>query len=310
MREIGPRLGFSHDDVEVLVTLVREHLLLASVATSRDLDDPATIETVARAVHDRTTFDVLLALTEADSIATGESAWSSWKASLLGVLAARVRERFAGVVPGGAPSGPRVEPAVAGEEISVVGQADEMVVVAPDVPGLLATVVGLLALHGQDVRAAEASLGEDGRAVERFALLPQFDREPDWDRFRAELVDALAGRLPLAERLLERADRYRPTKPAAAWIPETRVRVLRGASSHATVLEVRAADEAGLLSRIAGTIAAIGLDIAQARAITMGPEAVDTFYVRDAATGAQVDDRAEEITAWLSAALAPAPAAG
>jgi UTP:GlnB (protein PII) uridylyltransferase len=42
----------------------------------------------------------------------------------------------------------------------------------------------------------------------------------------------------------------------------------------------------------------LGLDIHQARAVTLGHEVVDTFYVRDAA-GDPVDDRAPEITAAL-----------
>ena len=61
---IGPRLGYEPADVAVLETLVREHLLLPSIATSRDLTDPATIELVAAAVGDRETLHLLAALTQ------------------------------------------------------------------------------------------------------------------------------------------------------------------------------------------------------------------------------------------------------
>ena len=44
------RMGFPPDDVAVVVTLIREHLLHAKVATSRDLSDPATIDAVASAL--------------------------------------------------------------------------------------------------------------------------------------------------------------------------------------------------------------------------------------------------------------------
>ncbi len=48
--DMGRRMGFAPEDVAVLTGLVRNHLLLSEVATRRDLDDPATIETVAAAV--------------------------------------------------------------------------------------------------------------------------------------------------------------------------------------------------------------------------------------------------------------------
>ncbi len=46
--DVGKRMGFSQDDVDTLVTLVRLHLLLPDTATRRDLDDPATAERVAK----------------------------------------------------------------------------------------------------------------------------------------------------------------------------------------------------------------------------------------------------------------------
>ena len=47
---IAARMGFPTEDVATLVNLVRNHLLLAELATRRDLDDPATISAVTRAV--------------------------------------------------------------------------------------------------------------------------------------------------------------------------------------------------------------------------------------------------------------------
>src|SRR5262249_17654758 len=79
-RELGiavmRRMGFSEADVAVVATLVEQHLLLPDVATRRDLDDPATILSVAAHVQTRQRLRLMAALAEADSLATGPSAWS------------------------------------------------------------------------------------------------------------------------------------------------------------------------------------------------------------------------------------------
>src|SRR5690606_8705539 len=87
---LAPRMGFDERDSEVLVALVRLHLLLPEVATRRDIDDPATIAGVAEAVGSREVLELLAALTEADALATGPAAWTEWRAGLVRALVARV----------------------------------------------------------------------------------------------------------------------------------------------------------------------------------------------------------------------------
>jgi [protein-PII] uridylyltransferase len=58
-----------------------------------------------------------------------------------------------------------------------------------------------------------------------------------------------------------------------------RVSVDNRASATSTVIEIRAADAIGLLYRITRTLADFHLDIRHAKALTLGPEVVDTFYV-------------------------------
>src|SRR6202012_1422240 len=99
---IGTRMGFAPDDVEVLVDLVRHHLLLPDTATRRDLDDPTTIARVANAAGNRTTLHLLAALTEADSKATGPSAWGAWKAGLVADLVERTDRVLRGETESGA----------------------------------------------------------------------------------------------------------------------------------------------------------------------------------------------------------------
>ena len=100
VREIGPRLGLGAADVATLVAMVEHHLLLPDVAIRRDLNDPATIQRVADAVGDLGLLDLLAALTEADSLATGPSAWGTWKAQLVADLVARTRTSLGGGAPG------------------------------------------------------------------------------------------------------------------------------------------------------------------------------------------------------------------
>jgi [protein-PII] uridylyltransferase len=302
MQAIGPRLGFSAADVDVLVALIREHLLLASVATSRDLSDPVTIETVARAVGDRETLELLAALTKADSFATGEAAWSSWKEELINDLVDRVDAFLRGEARPAAVEGPEaardalVQRADGGLLVEVDGS--NVTIVAPDRPGLLAVIVGLLALRGQSVRSAVATTDGAGVAVDTFVIQPVFDREPNWSGFQAEVAAALVDERDLAGRVEDRSRRYQPSHNTAARPPDPVVLVHVGAASDATVVEVRSPDDVGVLFRIARTFTGLGLDIHQARVVTLGHEVVDTFYVRDAA-GAPVDEQADKITVAL-----------
>ncbi|MGW4238864.1 [protein-PII] uridylyltransferase [Streptomyces sp. NPDC004749] len=109
-RDVAARIGFDREDAAVVAAVVRHHLLLIDTATRRDLDDPATVDAVAARVGSLATLELLHALTEADALATGPAAWSSWRASLVDDLVARV----AAVLTGEDPAEP--EPAVTSAE--------------------------------------------------------------------------------------------------------------------------------------------------------------------------------------------------
>ncbi|HUZ08673.1 MAG TPA: [protein-PII] uridylyltransferase [Acidimicrobiales bacterium] len=284
---IGTRMGFPPDDVEALVTMVRHHLLLPDVATRRDLDDPATVENVARAVGDRRTLRLLAALTEADSLATGPSAWGSWKAGLVAELTDRTERRLTGepaaASAGWVTDGHRsvMQGVRAGGDPAVVLDPPRVVVAAPDRRGLLAAVAGTLALHGLDVRSADVS-SEDGVAVEVFTVEVARDTWPDSARLRADLESVLAGRIVLDDQLAAKSAAYAGShRPTSARPVEPRVSFDNDASASSTVLEVRALDELGLLHRVTGALFDCDLDVVSARVSTLGSEVIDAFYVRD-----------------------------
>jgi [protein-PII] uridylyltransferase len=308
VHRLATRMGFAPADVAILVDLVRHHLLLPDTATRRDLDDPATISKVARAAGDRVTLHLLGALTEADSRATGPSAWGTWKAGLVSDLVERADRVLLGQreLPG---PDPILE---ANRELmdevrrhgmpSVSLRPPQVVVAAPDRRGLFSSVAGALALHGLDVRAANVS-GEDGVAVEVFTVEVARGSWPDIAKLRDALVAVLSDQMALGERLSERERVYPARRRSAAHVPGRAVRVDNEASENSTVLEVRAPDEVGLLHRITRALFEADLDVVSARVSTLGELVVDAFYVRDA-QGAKVTDdaRLEEITAatWVA----------
>ncbi len=294
---IGPRLGLPRDDVEVLQALVRHHLLLPDVATRRDLSDDATITAVAEAIGSPLVLELLHALTEADSLATGPSAWSAWKAELVAELVARV-----GHVLGGGELGelswrlfptPEVLALMGAGRSSTKAADDTLTVVAADRPGLFARVAGVLALHGMDVLDARAYSDEQGMAASEFRVAPPLEgRQHHWDRVLADLDRALEGRLALESRLAERARSYqRRRRPGRAGPITTRVVIDNQASSNATVVEVHAPDAVGVLYRITRALAEMLCDIRLAKVQTLGPEVVDAFYVCDR-QGRKIDDPA------------------
>ncbi len=293
---IGRRMGCAPADVDTLVTLCRLHLLLAKTATRRDLDDPATIELTARAVGDRQTLRLLWALTEADGLATGPAAWGPWKAGLVAELVERTERWLAGL------------PAPAGRDVTedhrrLVGDVREhhhpivridppkVLVAGADRRGLLSSVAGVLALHGLDVVQADAA-SVDGIALDEFSVQVARGSWPETSRLRDDLESALSSGADLSGPLKAKARAYAGARrPSAATPPEPEVVVDTAASATATVLEVHAADELGLLHRVTRALFDCELDVVAARVSTVGDAVVDAFYVRDAA-GDKITDPA------------------
>jgi len=288
---IGKRMGFSVADVDCLVKMVKHHLLLPDVATRRDLDDSGTIRAVAEAIGSREMLSLLWALTEADSIATGASAWSSWKAELVGELVARVDHLIAGGdlsdVIGEAFPEPAQLQLLRAEGLLILGEGSTLTVATDDRPGIFSKVAGVLALNGMGVVSAAAH-SEGGRALSVFHIESSFGVDPDWEQIRLLVGRALAGRLALAARLGDRARTYQ-IAPMSARPARPRVVVDNRTSASATVLEVTCPDGVGVLYRITRAFAELDLDIVSARVQTLGSDVVDAFYVRDA-RGRKIDD--------------------
>jgi [protein-PII] uridylyltransferase len=308
---IAERLGLPDDDKRVLEKLVRYHLLLPDVATRRDLEDPATANAVAETVGDETTLELLGALTASDGEATGPAAWTTWKARLVDELVQR-----AGAVLGGrpAPTGTSFPPEelrrlMEAGGLQVLTSHRQLVVVAPDRPGLLSDVTGALALH--DIGVLEARVhSEAGHALQVFVLDLAEYADPRWDRVEADIRAAIEKRLHIGELLARRPPDRRARRLMALPAPSVRVIVDNEAATSSTVVEVRAPDAPGALHTITAAIAGLGLDIVSARVATLGNAVVDTFYVRSG--GAKLADArdTDDLCAALERALGAPPAGG
>ena len=85
-RRFCPRLGLSPADTETVAWLVENHLVMSTVAQSRDLSDRKTIENFAAVVQSLERMKLLTILTTADIRAVGPGVWNGWKAQLLRTL--------------------------------------------------------------------------------------------------------------------------------------------------------------------------------------------------------------------------------
>jgi [protein-PII] uridylyltransferase len=85
-RRLCPRLGLSAADTELVAWLVEVHLVMSTVAQSRDLSDRKTIENFAAVVQSLERLKLLTILTTADIRAVGPGVWNGWKAQLLRTL--------------------------------------------------------------------------------------------------------------------------------------------------------------------------------------------------------------------------------
>ncbi len=82
-RTLCPRLGLDPAETETVAWLVQQHLIMSSIAFTRDISDPQTVRDFANVVQSPERLKLLLVLTVADIRAVGPSAWNGWKGQLL-----------------------------------------------------------------------------------------------------------------------------------------------------------------------------------------------------------------------------------
>ncbi|MET1073011.1 MAG: [protein-PII] uridylyltransferase [Umezawaea sp.] len=289
--QIGERLGLWPQDVETLTAMVRHHLLLPHTATRRDVEDDATVHRVVDTLGgDPVLLELLHALAEADSLATGPGVWTDWKASLIADLVRRCRTAMAGdPLPDPEPLD-QAQLDLAAKVVST-GKPDVLItptdgaalvtMAAPDRPGVLSRAAGVLALNSLEVHTATLR-AHDGAVIDVFTVSPRFGSLPDASLLREQLSRAVDGSLALADKLAAKERDYGgpPQDP-----PPAKVLWFDDEATGAVVLELRAADRIGLLHHVADALEQCGVDIRWARVATLGGTVVDSFSLTAAGGG-------------------------
>jgi [protein-PII] uridylyltransferase len=187
-------------------------------------------------------------------------------------------------------------------------------VYAKDQPGLFARIAGAISLAGGNIIDARIHTTDDGMALDNFLAQDMsgaaFADPHQLKRLQAEVVSALEGREPSAERLSTRA---LPLRRAEAFRIQPAVFVDNKASNRYTVIEVNAADRAALLFDLARAIYLSRATVHSAHIATYGERAVDVFYLTDASGGkiespARIKALQARLVKVSAAAAVPTPA--
>ncbi len=303
---LAKRIGFSGEDVETIKLLVKHHLLLSATATRRDLDDPATIASVAEVIPNLQVLELLHALSIADGEATGRAAWTDWKASLVAELVKRVALAITDNTVALQPELTEEQRTKANSGVLAVSIEDRdsvyaIEIVVPDKTGLLSIVAGVLNLMRLDVRSARTKSHGNSAVMEWIVIPDPHAPTLTVKNLHHELEEALRNRSSLAARIEERIEAYAqlPTIP----VPDPVVETFLDAATDATIIEVRSHDRPALLFGIGDTITRSNIDIRSAIVTTLGAEAIDTLYVTEIGGGPLSPERAEEVATRLRAAL-------
>ncbi|HEX4763992.1 MAG TPA: [protein-PII] uridylyltransferase [Usitatibacter sp.] len=166
--------------------------------------------------------------------------------------------------------------------LSPVGEGLQVLVYAPDQPGLFARITGFFERMQFDVAAAKIYTTQHGWALDTFQVL---SRTRAGEHYRELIQKVEAG---LAERVAAGAPLEAPTSGRVSrWVKhfpvEPRVVLAPARRAGLWLVTVSCADRPGLLSAIARVLLKHELNLIDARITTLGARAEDAFVVNGAA---------------------------
>ena len=123
----------------------------------------------------------------------------------------------------------------------------------------------------------------------------QVDAEGEWGVSAWEVPDAYLDATVVRERI-RRVVEGTQLLPELGARPDDElppiVEVRPDASRASLVLEIRTSDRPGVVHRVLTTLARLGLTVASAHVSTLGPQAVDVFYVQEVGGVRPTEERA------------------
>jgi [protein-PII] uridylyltransferase len=190
----------------------------------------------------------------------------------------------------------------------------ELVVIADDVPGLLAKLTGVLFANRIDILDAAIYSREPiapartGEALDIFRVRRGAEGAVDEGRIAAiqrDLHAVLEGKVTVEDLVASRPvgpSLYARAKPE---VPPTEVKIDNEISPGFTVIDIFTEDRPGVLYTIARTLHQQGLDIHRSKVGVEADRVADIFYVRDNATNQKILEtgRLAEISQALKQAL-------
>ncbi|WP_154223977.1 [protein-PII] uridylyltransferase [Marinicella rhabdoformis] len=332
--------GLPEHDKSLLVWLVKYHLIMSVVAQKQDISDVAVISNFAELVQDQRHLDALYVLTIADISGTDPKLWNSYKDSLLSELYQRTSQYLDSSGPTDQVAQSKTEAlemldddkhkiiqtlwqdipdkffdytsvdqialisdAIANnnnqETVCITDQHDdgfEVVIYGKDHKGLFHHVVQLLTQYQINIVNARIYSGKQAHVMDSFHCLGEYDDDL-LVSLTAQLLEVLKSQNYEVLVPQHRSDRREQHFSVA-----TEISFTRGRSDFESRMEIKCADQQGLLANITACFLLHDIEVHAAKIATFGHQAEDVFWLSHD-NKALSKDKASQLMVELNQAL-------
>ena len=313
---ICERLGFDAGDIEKIRYLVYHHLELSRLSFMREPEEGA-LRQFASSLADRETLDLLYLLTIADIRSVGPRTWTDWKAFQLEQLYDRLLyliehpeddragaaeeedlpvpdpSYLAGILPEDrarhrqwlAEMQSPADPQALRLHLDPFPGFERLTVCAIDRSGFLCDLIGCLTSEGYNILNARIYSTPDDHVLDIFYLeaaeRPVLTAAEKMKNVERKWRAIQTGEKTADDLVAERIRKYPPAPLRQKARQALQIKINNTDSVRWTIVEIDAADNFGLLHKIAQCFTDNRVNIVTARLSTRADLAVDVFYVSD-----------------------------